>query len=236
MLEKIKAWGKDEWFRAIVLTLVVAIGIAATVAITFWMFSLRDPDTLQWFENIIKSLGIWGWFLLLGLQYIQIVLAFIPGGPIQIIAGALYGPIGGVAVCFLGTILATATIFYIVSRFGQRVVTLIVGNKHIKDYEFLQNDKKLKRLVLLLYFIPGTPKDALTYIFALTPIPMSQFLVISTLARLPAVLTSVLAGDSIINGEWLKVIFIFLILGAISFLGLLIHKKVMGPIHAQKKL
>lgn len=42
-----------------------------------------------------------------------------------------------------------------------------------------------RRLLFILYFIPGTPKDILTYFVGLTPIKLSEFLVISLIARFP---------------------------------------------------
>lgn len=209
----------------------VLVGVAMTVTFTvfavLWVLSLRDPERLQEFQEMLNSLGPGGWFILLGIQYVQIVVAVIPGGPIQIVAGALYGPWVGTATCLLGNLLATATVFYLVSRFGMRIISLFVDPKDLKVYRFLQNEKHVERLVILLFFIPGTPKDALTYIFALTPIRMKRFMLLSTISRIPAILTSVLAGDSIINGEWTKALVMFCIIAGISALGFVLHRWIL---------
>lgn len=209
----------------ILFTLAVA---AVTIVSARWVLSLRDPVNLAAFQSWIETLGPGGWLLLLAIQYVQIVVAFIPGGPIQIVAGALLGPWGGLAVCFGGTLLATATVFYLVSRFGHSVISLFVDEQDILKYKFLNDKKRLEWLVLVLFFIPGTPKDALTYLFALTKIKMSRFLLLSMLARTPAIVTSLLAGDSIVSGKWSKALILFVIMTVISGLGLLLHRKLMG--------
>lgn len=197
----------------------IAVTVAITVLAARWVFSLSDTAKLLAFQNWVGSLGIGGWILLFAIQYIQIVIAFIPGGPIQVVAGALFGPWGGLAICFGGMILATATVFYLVSRFGQRVISLFVEEKDISEYKFLNDEKQLEKLVLLLFFIPGTPKDALTYIFALSKIKMRRFMLLSMLARTPAMVTSLLAGSSVIEGNWTRAVIMFITLTALSVAG-----------------
>lgn len=203
------------------------VALVVTIVVTRWVFSLRDPAKLALFKDYVSSLGVGGWFLLLAIQYLQIVVAFIPGGPIQIIAGALYGPWKGLALCLLGTVLASGTVFLLVSHFGSRIVSIFVTEQQIKEYDFLTNTNKLEWAVFVLFLIPGTPKDALTYLFALTPIKMSRFMVSSILARLPAMVISLFAGQTIISGQWFKAVIMFIILGSVSLVGLLLHRSLM---------
>lgn len=231
-MDQNKADNIKRLVKIIGLILFVFILIAFTVVGLRWVWSLRDPEILDAFQQKIASLGAGGWFVLLAIQYVQIVIAFIPGGPIQIMAGALYGPWGGMAVCLAGTLLAASTVFAVVKRYGRRALALFVDEKEILRYKFLQDSKRLEVLVTILFFIPGTPKDALTYLFALTPLNLSQFMILSTLARIPAMLTSVLAGDSISNGRWLKALGLFAGITLISGLGLLLHRRILA-LHRQ---
>ena len=56
--------------------------------------------------------------------------------------------------------------------------------------------------MLLLFVIPGTPKDLLVYIAGLLPLKPLRFILISTFARLPSVVSSTFAGGSIVAGNW----------------------------------
>ena len=69
--------------------------------------------------------------------------------------------------------------------------------------------------MLILFLIPGTPKDLLIYIAGLLPLKPLRFILISTFARLPSVISSTFAGSSLIAGNWKFSIFIYLITFAI---------------------
>lgn len=219
---------RGKAFRITAIIIIFALLSIFTYYAGRWVLTLRDPQVLADFQNTVHSLGFGGWLLLLGIQYIQIVIAFIPGGPIQIVAGALFGPLGGLLTCMLGILLATATVFPLVSRFGHSIINLFVGEKDRKNYKFLQDSSRLEFLVFVLFLIPGTPKDVLTYLFALTPIKMQRFLFISIIARVPAALTSTLMGDSIMEGNWLRALIFFIVMTAISIGGLFVHRKIMS--------
>ena len=68
--------------------------------------------------------------------------------------------------------------------------------------------------MLLLFVIPGTPKDLLVYIAGLLPLKPLRFILISTFARLPSVVSSTFAGGSIVAGNWTHSIAIY----AVTFL------------------
>ena len=76
--------------------------------------------------------------------------------------------------------------------------------------------------MLILFLIPGTPKDLLVYVAGLLPIKPLRFLIISTFARIPSIVSSTLAGSSIIAGNWkigiVLYALIFVIVGVIIFI------------------
>ena len=73
--------------------------------------------------------------------------------------------------------------------------------------------------------MPGTPKDLLTYLAGLLPIKMSRFIVISTIARVPSIVTSTIAGANIATGDWKKGIILYFLIVAIVAIALFIFNK-----------
>ena len=67
----------------------------------------------------------------------------------------------------------------------------------IDKLRFLRDQKRLTRIAFLLFLIPGTPKDIMTYCVGLTNMKLSTWMVICTLARIPSILTSTLGGDAL---------------------------------------
>lgn len=74
--------------------------------------------------------------------------------------------------------------------------------KKIENSKLFQNPKKIEKIMLILFLIPGTPKDLLVYVAGLLPIQPMRFILISTFARFPSVISSTLAGANLAMGDW----------------------------------
>lgn len=149
--------------------------------------------------------------VLLGIQILQIVVAFIPGEPIEILAGVLYGTFGGLAICSIGCVTASAVIFSLSKRFGRTLIKLFVGEDKFKKWKWVKDSERLYTITFILFFIPGTPKDILTYVIGISEMKLSEFIIISTIARTPSILTSTLAGSAIADGNWILTLVIFIL-------------------------
>lgn len=180
---------------------------------------LSDPVTQVQFEEWVNSLGILGVGIMLLIQILQVVIAFIPGEFVQVMAGVMYGTWGGLALCLTGCVLASAVIFALIRRLGRDFVIKFFGEEQLSKYDFLQDSSKLETLVFILFLIPGLPKDLLTYIVPLTPISMTNFLVLSTVGRLPGMIASTLIGSSVSNANWPLIIGIFAVVIVFALLG-----------------
>lgn len=55
--------------------------------------------------------------------------------------------------------------------------------------------------MIILFLIPGTPKDLLVYIGGLLPINPLRFILISTFARFPSVISSTIVGSRLAQGD-----------------------------------
>ena len=71
----------------------------------------------------------------------------------------------------------------------------------IENIKILKNPKKVEMIMAILFFVPGTPKDLLVYIGGLLPIKPLRFILISTFARFPSVISSTVVGAGIVNGN-----------------------------------
>ena len=159
-------------WQIVALVLVIVVLIGATLAAFPFVSSLAKPENLENFKNTLRSFGIGGFFIILGLQILQVILAVIPGEPIELLAGAMFGTWGGLLTCYLGLLLGSGGIFLAVRKFGYPLLTKFVSEEKLQSYKFLHNTTRLETLIFLLFFIPGTPKDVLTYVAGITPISM----------------------------------------------------------------
>lgn len=229
--EKLRAKRTAAVFAAVVFVVLTA-GLTWLCIDFFGKFS--DPAE---FKNYINSFGAWGKLVFLGLQIIQIVIAFIPGEAVQIGAGYAYGAVTGTLLCLLGAAAASAIVFALTRLVGGRLVELFAGKDKIDGLKFINNEQKLERLIFILFLIPGAPKDVLTYLAGLTRIKFRDFLVISTVARTPALLLSVAGGSAVADKSYAKAAVIFVCGAAVSVAGLKIYSSLTKRLsrHTEEK-
>ena len=196
-----------------------------SLTIAFWPFikSLGSEEGRSEFKAYIDSFGIGGWFIMLGVQILQVVVAFLPGEPIEIVMGIFYGPWMGMITCLIGILIGTIIIYLLGKLIGKPFVKLFLDEEDINKYKFLKDPRKIEMTVFVLFFIPGTPKDALTYIAPFIPIKPRRFFVIATLARIPSIITSTILGHEIIEGNYLNAIIVFVVTAVISILGIIFN-------------
>lgn len=131
------------------------------------------------------------------------------GEPVEVLAGMSYGPIGGLFVIFLGAFISSVIIFFAVRKFGRGFLYSFVSKEKIEKLEnskLFSNPKKIDSILFILFFIPGTPKDLFVYLAGLLPIKPTKFLLISTFARFPSIISSTIAGSSLVDGNWTMII------------------------------
>ncbi len=210
------------------LTLISA-GILAILALLLTIFVWRFLSSFSQdeFREYIRSFGAASVFVLFFLQFLQVFFPLIPGELLESGAGYALGAFLGTAVCYAGIIAATALIFWLVRRFGLRVVELFVPIEKITSLKFINTEKKRNSLIFALFFIPGTPKDLLTYFAALTDIKFSAFLVLTLIARVPSLLSSTFGGHLLGEKNYIAALLLYGITGTISLLGILIYNGII---------
>ena len=118
-------------------TLLLAITLLAMPVIGF----MAKPDFQQWMTTWVEQAGLWGIVVLFFVQMAQIFIAIIPGEPIEVVAGVMYGAVGGLVICMVGIVLASATIFTVVRKLGRERLSKTKIYPKIMSYDFLNNEK-----------------------------------------------------------------------------------------------
>lgn len=220
-----------------ILAALLTVGIAAGIAI--WLFpyvlSLKDEAVRAQFQAVISSLGVWGFFAMLAIQVLQVIIAIIPGEPVEILSGVLYGGFGGLFLCLLGILIGTAVIYFAVKKFGMPLVKKFVCEEQMSRFRFLSDAKRLEVVTFLLFFIPGTPKDVLTYLVPLTKIKPVRFFLIATFARIPSIITSSFVGENLSTGNLWGTVLIFGISGALGLGGILVNHFFLEKMNREEK-
>lgn len=216
MFDKMDYERRRKWLAGISMAVVLLLVFFVTLFVSRWLGSFSRED----FREYVQSFGILAPAVMLGLQILQVFIALIPGEILESAAGYVFGPWLGTAICYLGISMATALIFTLTRRYGAQLVEVFVSRERINELRFLRTEHRRNTLVFLLFFIPGTPKDLLTYFVGLTDIRLKTFLLLSLIARVPSVVSSTFGGHLLEEERYTGAVILYGITGVLSLLGM----------------
>ena len=188
--------GMTEKQRKIVYIVAISVVVLFMAAVTVLIgrplvaFAKDPADFRAW----VDASGLWGRVIFVGMVVLQVVVAFIPGEPIELAAGYAFGFWEGSLLSLSGFLIGSWLVFILVRRFGMKLVEVFFSENRLKEIKFLQNPKKTRIISFLLMLIPGTPKDMLSYFAGLTNLKTWEWLAIVAIGRLPSLLTSTITG------------------------------------------
>lgn len=218
---------KADLFKLAGLALFFVLMVLVCVLIAPWIAELSEPDGLERVLNDVRNAGVLGGFILLAFQFLQIVVAFIPGEVVQIAAGMMYGPWGGAVIVILGAVLSSALIFAVVHKLGAPFVRAMIPEKWMAKLERFEDSEKLDVMVFILFLIPGMPKDVFTYLVPLTNMSMRNFLVLSNIGRIPGVLITTFGADKLMAGDYGQSAILFGVAAVIAILAIWQHERIL---------
>lgn len=210
----------------------IAMGLISLVLYQPMMDFLKDPVALK---RHLEGYGIFGGFILVMIMCLQVVFVFLPGEIVEVLAGFVYGSIEGMFLCLIGAALGSIIIYLFVKKLGIRFIDRFLGKGKLDKVSFLRNNDKLDILIFIIFFIPGTPKDIITYFIPLTDMKLSKFLMITSVARIPSVISSTIGGNALGMAQYEFTIFVFAVTGIFSLIGLYFYKvKIQNMNHCSK--
>ena len=223
-----KKQNKAKIIKLIALIIILAVLVIATIYMMPIMKQINTSEGQTQFKEKITNSGITGMLILFGLELAQVVLAILPGEPVELLAGICFGPIWGTIFLMISVFIVTAMIYFFVKKYGKDFIYEFFPKEKVNKLEnskLFKEPQKLETVMALLFLIPGTPKDLLVYIGGLLPIKTSRFLAIATLLRFPSIISSTIAGDKLLNGQWQISLLAYLITFIITIIVIIIINK-----------
>ena len=211
----------------------VAVVIIALVCIFVGIPLIKMAGEPAKFREWVEAKGIWGPVIYVALVIFQILIAFIPGEPLEIAAGYVFGTFKGTVLCIAAASLGSIIVLLLVRKFGKALLEIYFDKEKIENLKFLQSSEKKIIIFLILFIVPGTPKDLLCYYGGLTDISMPLLIFICTICRFPSIITSTIGGNALGTGEYGFAVIVFAVTAVISAIGILIYKR-MNKSHAAK--
>lgn len=188
----------------------VVLGAAACVALLVAAapLVLCGPDLFMFFadgERVrawVDAQGAFAPLAMMVLIVVQIVAAVLPGEPLELGAGYIFGFWEGTALCMAAGLVGTFIVVTLVRTLGMKAVELFFSREKIESMKWLQDSARFELLMFVCFLIPGTPKDVMTYVAGLTRCPMRRIVLITTVGRIPSIISSTMAAGFAASGDW----------------------------------
>lgn len=218
-LTEVKHYSKKV--SAIVLTAFSVLScVLAVIGVIFLKANFSDTDAFKAFvdENYILSV-----FLLIFICAVQVIVALVPGELVEIASGYAFGAVPGALICLTGITLGSVIVLMITRKFGRRFVESLYPREKLDSLPIINDPKKRNAFTALLFLIPGTPKDLITYVVGLTEMSIPTYILIATAARLPSIIMSTIGGHALGSDKFTFALIAFIVSGVISLSGYLVY-------------
>jgi uncharacterized membrane protein YdjX (TVP38/TMEM64 family) len=163
----------------------------------------KTLDGVNLFLSEYKTASI---FAYIGIQIIQIVVSIIPGQVIQIAGGYAYGFWLGYFVSIIGIAAGSAMAFGLARVLGRDAMHLLFGEEKVTKFVNHLNSKRAFAVLVVIYAIPGLPKDIVTYTAGVSEFGFRPFMILSLVARSPAIMCTIMIGSMLNKGSYLGII------------------------------
>ena len=222
-----EAHKKKIYLFAIVVALIFIAAVGYLVGKPMIEF-VREPER---FRAWVDSSGFVSRVIFVGMVVFQLIIALIPGEPLEMGAGYAFGAVEGTILCIIGCVIGSALVFLFVRRFGVKLVEVFFPREKIRSLRFLQDSRRLNLLTFIVFFIPGTPKDLLSYFIGLTDMKLGTWLLITAVARIPSIVTSTVTGDALGLKDYQFALIAFGVTLALSLAGILVYRRLSARRH-----
>ncbi len=170
----------------------------------------------------VASFGPLAPLAFMGIQFLQVLLAPIPGELTGFIGGYLFGTELGFIYSTIGLTLGSWVAFIIARRFGFSFVRGFVGKETMEKFDYLMEHKGAF-FSFIFFLIPGLPKDYFCYLLGLSPMHILTFLVVSTIGRIPGTLLLSMQGQAVRSEDY-RAFFVVLGLGLLALVFTVIYR------------
>ena len=179
-----------------ILVLLAVVGLYGLIQFTP-VQELLTPEKITLF---LRDLGVMGPFALMGLMTLAVVVSPIPSLPIDLAAGAAYGPFWGAVYVLIGAELGAIISFLIGRALGRDVLSRWLK----RDITFCEHcsDRHLLGLMIVARLVPVFSFDIVSYGAGLTKMSLKAFALATLVGMAPPTFAFTYLGSAVVTVQW----------------------------------
>lgn len=182
----IERW--QAWLR-IALFAVLVLGVGGALVAS----GGRVSEALDSVRGIVDSAGLWAPLLFVA-TYAVLTVLLVPGSPLTIAAGVLFGPVYGTALVVVGATLGATGAFLWGRRLGRDAVARLTGDRFEQVDAWLHDRGMLA--VLYLRLVPLVPFNLLNPVAGVTGVTLRDYVIGTAIGIIPGSFAFAALGGS----------------------------------------
>jgi uncharacterized membrane protein YdjX (TVP38/TMEM64 family) len=226
MRESSSAYEKRNLFLgSVILAAIVVIVAALTITGYLQQFYKMLWEIFQSREALrtyLEGWGVWAPIVFVVLQALQVVIAPIPGELTGIVGGFVFGGLISIIYSTIGLATGSLIAFAAARVIGLPFVKLVISEDTLEKCRFVTAPRGIIAS-LILFVVPGFPKDILCYCLGLSPMNYATFLLVCGLGRIPGTAMLSFSGAAIYEEDWRLLIVVAI--AALVCLGIFYFKR-----------
>ena len=128
----------------------ILMGIAAVIIALVCIFIgiplIKMAGEPMKFREWVDAKGVWGPVIYVALVIFQILIAFIPGEPLEIVAGYVFGTFKGTLLCLAAASIGSIIVLLLVRRFGKVILEIYFDKEKIDKKCRKEAEKMIKSM------------------------------------------------------------------------------------------
>lgn len=211
------------------LLIIFGLAVFAAAAVAFYLSFGKEllkfvSDTRR-FRDWLNTYGELSRGIFVAVRAVQTVVKIVPAEPLEIGSGYAFGIWGGTLWCMAGTLIGSLFIIVLSKLFGLKFMQFFVPKDKLDSFNFIKRSSNAYMLLFFIYLIPGTPKDFITYFVWMLPVKTPMFLLVTSIARIPSIVTSTWCGAQLGEKNYVVAAIIFAATTIISVICLAIYRR-----------
>ena len=208
---------RERWaiVTAILFTLLAVVVWLVVVDAPIVRFVIRLYRDKKFLKDTVRS---WGWMapiVFIAIQALQVIISPIPGEITGPVGGALFGTWLGLFYSTVGLTLGTLFCFWVGRTWGEPLVRPWLSEHHWNRMTFVIEAEGVI-ICFIIYLVPGFPKDIVSYLFGISPMPFWIFAVVSTIGRMPGTWALSAQGAKAAAGKYIELLLLTAVIAAIA--------------------